>query len=329
MCSRIFAGTDHGYCVVRTCDWDTKLGALMDISIAGQERESLATPEYRRTAGWEVKFRTVGLCDNETFAGTVTEAVNERGLSASILYQEGCEAYYTRHKDSGAPAVNLHNLVGYLAENYASVNEALDALRQNLFQVAWKSTVIPPDHTEHGTLHGVHFSIQDKSGHIVLVQFGPDGQVIYDNLKGDDDIVVMTNEPLQPTMREFNAEVIKSEDLLGDISPKGRNQRLSFFLPQLKLQGLSPAQTEGRLSSLMDAAVVPFDVVDDGTGLPYPTQWKIQYNLKTLEFVFKNYDVNRQLRFSWQELDELKNPFQIDLIAQTEQLKPELELGVD
>lgn len=256
--------------------------------------------------------------EDKVFDSTIAESSNDQGLAASVLYQGGSENYYKKHIDNEAPAVNLHNIIGFVSENYSTVQEVLDGLKTKEFQITWKSTMHEKNSKAYGSLHGVHVSLQDKTGDIDLIQFGPKGQIIYDNHKGDKDINVMTNDPLVPEMRKENARIKDLYDLPAEIGPIGRSQRLSFYLNQQKLEGLSKNETEAKLSLVMDTAgAVPMDVTDPKTGLTYQTQIKMQYNLETGEYLYKNYSENREMRFSYDDIKNFKKPMKADLQKQT------------
>ena len=199
-CSRIVCSTTwHGVVVSRTLDWSETLGEIAEVSVIGPRSKS---GHYKNPAKWTVKYQTLSFVEPEVFENTTSEAINTVGLAASVLYMADSEKLQQTHKDNGAPAVNLNNLVSFLVENYATVQEALDAHAAGKWQAAWAETI----HVEGDAIHGLHFSLQDKTGHIALFQFTDVGEVIYDNRKGDEDIRVMTNDPLlwkQRVMQEY------------------------------------------------------------------------------------------------------------------------------
>ena len=318
-CSRIVVKTPgHGVIVSRTLDWQDPLGEIAEVSVVGQQRTTRSQGRYKNPAKWTVRYQTLNFVEPLVFDNTVSEAVSVEGVSASVLYMADSETLQQNHKDNGAPAVNLNNIVSFVAENFASVQEALDAKEAGKWQVAWAETI----HPKGDKIHGLHFSIQDKTGHIALFQYTDQGEVIYDNHKGDEDIVIMTNDPLlwkQRVMLEYLGE--ENVRLMGaDISPASRHQRLTAYL---KAQDFDPkltrAEIDGKVSMVMDSGgIVPWDVVDQGTGLGYPTHMKMQYHFDTGDISFKNYNVDEQMRFNIKDIVTFKQPMFADLMKNLE-----------
>ncbi|WP_074215723.1 linear amide C-N hydrolase [Halodesulfovibrio marinisediminis] len=316
-CSRIVVATPHhGVIVSRTLDWSKELGEIAEVSGVGQKRTTRnKSGHYANPATWTVKYQTLSFIEPKVFECTTSEAINEKGLSASVLYMADSEKIQQTHSDNEAPAVNLQNLVSYLVENNASVQEALDAKEAGKWQVAWAETI----HIKGEAIQGPHFSMQDKSGHIALFQFTDVGEVIYDSKKGDDDLNVMTNAPLlwkQRVMLEYvGKNNIRRMD--ADIHPYSRFQRLTAYLNAQQFDSkLSRAQVDAKISLVMDTGgSVPTDVKDESTGLSYETQVKIQYHFDTGDISFKNYQVDEQMRFNFKDIMKFKKPMFADLMG--------------
>jgi len=92
------------------------------------------------------------------FDYTTSEAINIAGLSSSILYRGDSEKLRQTHKDNGAPAVNLNNMVSFVVENYATVEESLDAHVAGKWQIAWAETM----HVEGDKIHGQYQGVDKK-----------------------------------------------------------------------------------------------------------------------------------------------------------------------
>lgn len=316
-CSRIVAITKgHGVVVSRTLDWSKTLGEIAEVSVVGQERATRSKGRYKNPAKWTVKYQTLSFVEPKVFDNTTSEAINTAGLAASVLYMSDSEKLQQNHKDNGAPAVNLNNLIGFLVENYASVQEALDAKRAGKWQAAWAETV----HIKGDKIHGLHFAMQDKTGHIALFQYTDMGEVIYDNKnKEDEDIKVMTNDPLLWKQRVFQ-EYVGKKNLRGmdaGISPSSRHQRLTAYLEAQKFDPkLSRANIDAKVTLVMDTGgSVPYDVIDPPTGLSYQTQMKIQYHFDTGDISFKSYHVDEQMRFNIKDITKFKKPMFADLMG--------------
>lgn len=60
--------------------------------------------------------------------------------------------------------------------------------------------------------------------------------------------------------------------------------------------------------------MVPWGVIDQKTGLSYPTHMKIRYHFDTGDISFKNYDVDEQMRFNIKDIAKFKQPMFADLM---------------
>ena len=319
-CSRIFVNTDFGECVVRTLDWDKKLGTVARVHSVGEARKTNPVTEYKNPAKWVVKHQSVSLEEHNVFHGTAAEAINDKGLSASVLYMEASKPFIADHKDTGAPAVNMADVVSFIVENYATVAEAKAAIDAGDWQIAWDSEL-----PEAGK-HGLHFSAHDKTGDIFLIQLNKGGKVVVHH--GEEDLRVMANEPLQQDHRRY-VEKFDLDDpnaarkIPATISSKDRNLRLIWTTRNQKnWKGLNWPQTEAKLQSTFDAgALVPQEVIDPNYGGTYTTWVQYIYNLESGSFKLRNLDTYTDIRFNMSDIAGFKTPMCADLTKQASEGK--------
>ena len=314
-CSRILVDTDHGQSVVRTLDWAQKLGTVAKVYPVGAERQSLAAPEYKKAATWTVKHQTVILQEHDVFHGTGAEAINDKGLSSSMLYMSPSAEFLDDYEDKGVPTVHMVDIVAYFAENFATVREAKKALEADEFQLGWNADL------NGSGKHGLHVSVQDKSGEVMLIQLNKGGRVVIHF--GRDDLKVMANAPLQQDHRKYVSQYdfskIETADLLNtSISSKDRNARLLWTTQNQKgWEGLTWAQTEGKLQSTFDAAaLVPQDVTDAATGDTYATWIQYVYNYENGSVKLRNLDTYSDIRFNMKDIAGFDKPICADLADQ-------------
>ena len=323
-CSRILVDTDHGNSVVRTLDWAQKLGTVAKVQPVGTERQSLAAPEYRNTANWTVKHQTVVLEEHDVFHGTAAEAINDKGLSSSMLYMSPSAEFLDDHKDAGVPTVHMVDAVAYFAENFATVKEAKAALESKQFQLGWNADL------NGSGKHGLHVSVQDKSGDVMLIQLNEGGKVVIHH--GQDDLKVMANAPLQQDHRAYVAQfdfdkVETANQLNTSISSRDRNARLLWTTQnQTGWEGLTWAQTEGKLQSTFDAAaLVPQDVVDPSTDETYATWIQYVYNYENGSVKLRNLESYSDIRFNLKDIASFNKPMCADLVEQANAGKLKVE----
>ena len=319
-CSRILMDTDHGQSVVRTLDWSQKLGTVAKVHPVGELRQSLAAPEYRKVAAWKVKHQTVVLEEHDVFHGTAAEAINDKGLSASMLYMAPSAEFLEDHQDKGVPTVHLVDAVAYFAENFANVQEAKEALESGKVQLGWNADL------NGAGKHGLHISVQDKSGDVILIQLNDGGKVVIHH--GQDDLKVMANAPLQQDHRDYVAQydfgkLETAGQLNTSISSRDRNARLLWTTQNQKSwNGLNWAQTEGKLQSTFDAAaLVPQEVTDADSGETYATWIQYVYNYENGSVKLRNLETYSDIRFNMEDIAKFDKPMCADLATQASEGK--------
>ncbi|MEX0334986.1 linear amide C-N hydrolase [Vibrio tubiashii] len=298
-CSRIIqnTGENHGISIARSYDWGgSELQSIAHAQVAGTERITRAVPEYKNAKTWTTKYNTVSFEEVETFHGTTGEAINTAGLSASMLYMDDSKAFINDIKDDGTPAVHLSDVVPYLVESFATVEEAVKAYEAGEFQIAFKTGIA-------GHKHGFHVSIQDKSGDIALIQLNEGGEMrLY---RGDvaSDLRVMANSPLQQDHRAYTAtfDMNDAEKLPGSISSRDRNVRGLYvtqntdWAPQANAEWID---VRGKLKAVFDFGnKVPQDVIDPTNNEGYATWETIVYSLESGAITYYNEGYAGQVSF--------------------------------
>lgn len=299
-CSRITLDTPHGVSTVRSLDWGDQLGNVTQVNPVGIERMSAETPSYAKTMAWETKYHSVAQREYDVFHGVTSDAINEKGLAASLLYMYDSQQFIKDYKDSGAPAVSFLNVIDYLVENYASVDEVAAAFNDNAFQIAWADGL-------HGTQHGLHISVQDKAGNIALFQLNKGGKMVMHRGDVKSDLRVMANAPLQQEHRAYVEKVdltdLAANDIPSSISSLDRNLRGLFNTSHITLEeGKSWAQTRGKLLSTFNAGnLVPQDLIDPVNGETYASWTQFVYNHDNGDFLFTNYDTREQIGYNFND----------------------------
>ncbi|MFO0865576.1 MAG: linear amide C-N hydrolase [Gemmataceae bacterium] len=110
------------------------------------------------------------------------EGVNEKGLSAHILYLAGVCDYGKR--DPKLEGIGVTQWVQYFLDNYATVAESVEAQKTFAFQI--DSLILP-----NGFPTLVHISLSDKSGDSAVIEYVAGKAKVYHDRR----FTVMTNEP--------------------------------------------------------------------------------------------------------------------------------------
>ena len=315
-CSRLImdGGDTHGVTVARSFDWGgSELQSIAKAYPKGVAVKAYDVPEYKNAASWTVKHHTVDYVEVETFHGTSGEAINDKGLSASLLYQNPSVEFVKDAADNGAPAVHMSQIVNYLVTQFATVEEAVNAFEANEFQTAWKTGI-------GGHQHGFHFSVQDKSGDIALFQLNEGGKMVVHRGDINSDLRVMANMPLRQDILAHaeNFDLNKAEELPSDISSPSRYLRGYHVTANAKLDPKADwADTRGKMKGYFDFGnKVPQDLIDPTNGESYATWETYIYNLETGNTTYYNEGNGSQININFAETTAFTKTMCADLFQQ-------------
>lgn len=316
-CSRLImdGGETHGVTIARSYDWGgSELQSMAQAVPVGTEIQSYEVPEYQNRASWTVKHHTINYVEVETFHGTTGEAINDKGLSASMLYQNPSKDFIKDADDNGAPAVHISNIINYLATQFATVEEAVTAFEAGEFQAAWKTGI-------GGHQHGFHFSVQDKSGDIALFQLNDGGKMVVHRGDINSDLRVMANAPLRQDVLEYSKQFDLNDatTLPGSISSGDRYMRGLHATANIELDGSADwVDVRGKMKGIFDFGnKVPQDLIDPTNGVSYATWETFVYNLETGNTTYYNEGNGSQLNIDFAETLAFNQPMCADIFGQS------------
>ena len=245
-CSRVLWNPGNGQVFVgRTQDWTERINTAFHVHPRGIERTGAVAENPHK---WTSKYGSLVLTGYDI--GT-HEGVNEKGLSAHILYLAGASDFGQR--DPKTEGIGIMQWAQYYLDNYASVAEAVEAQKTFTFQI--EPLILP-----NGFPTLVHVSLSDKSGDSAVIEYvGGKAQVYHDKR-----FTVMTNEPTYDKQIE-NLKQYRSfggdKPLPGERAPTDRFVRAAYYadgLPQPTSQGEGAAY----MFSVIRNVSVPFGKPD-------------------------------------------------------------------
>ncbi|GAX35677.1 linear amide C-N hydrolase [Nodularia sp. NIES-3585] len=264
-CTRaIYEFDDNSFITVRSMDWsDPNMSLSLWASLSGKQRVG-AHPERKGEAlTWESKYSSVVVC---CYGMATTDGMNEKGLVTNLHFLP--TAYYGEYNlEDGRPRLALSAWAQYVLDNYATVKEAVEDLKNEEFTLFTRS--IPflsqgenPGVAEKGKAIVLHLGISDADGDSAILQYvKKDGQSslnIYHAYEHDDEpkYRVMTNSPYEDQIeiieefkdkgwntQDFSWDALKTQTLGGTIVKEmtppmnGANIRFiraSFFTDMLE-----------------------------------------------------------------------------------------------
>jgi penicillin V acylase-like amidase (Ntn superfamily) len=176
-CSRVLWVAGDGQVFVgRTNDWTGKVDSAFRVFPRGIDRVGAVAKNPHK---WTSKYGSVILSGYDM--GT-HEGVNEKGLSAHVLYLADVADFGKR--DPKLEGIGIMQWAQYYLDNYATVAEAVEAQKKFAFQI--EPMVLP-----NGFPTMLHVSLSDKSGDSAVIEYiGGKAKVHHDKRYN-----VMTNDP--------------------------------------------------------------------------------------------------------------------------------------
>ncbi|MFZ9620533.1 MAG: linear amide C-N hydrolase [Prochlorococcaceae cyanobacterium] len=296
-CTRVlYSGSGNTVITGRSMDWHKDNSPSIWAMPRGMSRDGATGPSTKR---WTSKYGS--LVVSMYNIGTV-DGINEKGLVANTLYL--AESNYG--KPQGKPTLSIAAWAQYVLDNYASVNEAVKALRQEPFRIV--APLLPDGKPAQG-----HLSISDPSGDSAIVEY-VDGKVVIHHGK---QYTVMTNSPTydkQLALNSYWQGIGGSVFLPGTTRAADRFARASYLvkaIPTTKdanvisaVPGQSFAfQAMASVLGVMRSVSVPLGVSDPKQPNIASTLWRSTYDQKERILIFDSATAPSAF---WIKLDELK-----------------------
>ena len=213
-CTRtLYVGDGNLVLTGRTLDWDEDMYSNLWVFPAGMKRNGAAGGN---SIQWTSRYGSVVVSGYE--AGSA-DGMNEKGLAANLLYL--AESKYGS-PTAGRPSLSIVAWPQYVLDSYATVAEAVEALRKEPF------TVIAPT-LPNGAPAALHLSISDPSGDSAIFEY-VDGKLVIHHGK---QYAVMTNSPVydqQLALNDYWKEIGGTTFLPGTARAADRFVRASFLL---------------------------------------------------------------------------------------------------
>jgi penicillin V acylase-like amidase (Ntn superfamily) len=235
------------------------------------------------SVNWTSKYGSVVVSGYE--AGSA-DGMNEQGLVANILYL--AESNYGT-PDASKPKISIAAWAQYALDNFATVNEAVDALSKEPFQVI--APVLP-----NGDPAQLHLSISDSSGDSAIFEYLGGKLVIHHGKPYQ----VMTNSPKfddQLALNTYWREIGGQTFLPGTSRAADRFVRASYLLSVIPTtadanyikavpKGSYTNQAIASMMGVMRAVSVPLGISNSKEPNIASTLWRTLANQKDKIYFF-------------------------------------------
>ncbi len=273
MCTRIKYETGTGsYITGRGMDWNDPT-AKTDLWVfpKGMERDGGIGES---PIEWTSKYGSVVA----SFYGAASaDGINEKGLVGNVLYL--AEADYGDAAKTGKPTLSIGAWVQYILDNYATVAEAVAALKDEPFTIV--APLLP-----NGRAAAVHTALSDPSGDSAILEY-VDGKL---TIHHGPECAVMTNSPVYDQQIAINTywELIGGNRMLpGTINAADRYVRASYFL-ESSPKYEDPDMAVASMFSQMRSIGVPLGMADPDHPNISATLWRTVYDHDARRLYFES-----------------------------------------
>jgi choloylglycine hydrolase len=268
-CTRcLYRGPQETVVVARSMDWAEDPGTDLYSFPRGIRRDGAAGP---RSIAWTSKYGSV-VC---AFYGVSTvDGMNEKGLVADVLYL--VESDYGK-PDRQQPTLSIAAWAQYVLDHFATVAEAVDALRQEPFAII--APVLP-----NGVAGQGHLSLSDRTGDSAIFEYVGGKLRIHHGR----DYQVMTNSPIFDQQLALNTywEQIGGRAMLpGTSRAADRFVRASFYIKAIAPTD-DPRKSVAAVFSVIRGVSVPLGITTPGQPNIASTIWRTLYDQRNKVFYF-------------------------------------------
>ncbi|TYT61198.1 linear amide C-N hydrolase [Natrialba swarupiae] len=302
MCTRlVYVGDGDRVLTGRSMDWKEDIGTNIWALPRGIERDGAAGPN---SVSWTAEYGSVV---SSAYDVATTDGMNEAGLVANLLWLSESE-YPDWNGDE--PAMSISLWAQYVLDNFATVAEAVEHIREEEF-------VVVTDHVPgQDRLATLHLSLSDASGDSAVLEY-VDGELV---IHHDREYRVMTNSPTfekQLALAEYWAEVGGTVMLPGTNRPADRFVRARFYVDAIPRTEDRRTATAGVFSVVRNVSV-PYGISTPDEPHISSTRWRTVADHDDLVYYFESALMPNAF---WVELEEID----FSTGADTQQL----ELGPD
>ncbi len=283
-CVRIFLNNDPQQ-LISARNWDLYMddNARIVYFPRGIERKGGADSNATQ---WASKYASVAAL---SFNVGSSEALNEKGLGAGLLYLDG-----TIYEPADSrPTISNIALIQYVVDNFGTVADALQGLAK--LRVTSGSAG--------GREWPLHLVIDDTTGDSAIIEFVKGKPVILHGKQYN----VLSNEPsMDIQLANLKKYKLFGGDLAmpGDIDPQSRFVRAASYLKTVPKPANSDEAT-GYVTSVLRSVMVPFgaeDTNNSATEDKWPTRWSTISDHNRRRFYFLS---SLTQNIFWVDLDNL------------------------
>lgn len=272
-CTRVvYKGPNNTVLTGRTMDFSIEIPANQWIFPRGMKRSGEVG---ENSIEWVSKYGSLGV---STWDIAIADGMNEKGVVANLLWLVESN-YPTFNKEGEREGMAISLWAQYVLDNFATVSEAVEELRQESFAIV--SDFIPG--TDKFTT--VHLSISDATGDNAIFEYIEGKLVIHH----DPSYTVMTNDPpyeQQLAIAKYWENIPGKTFLPGSVTAADRFVRASFFINSIPQTDNTRVAVAGVFSVIRNVSV-PYGFEIEGYPNLSTTRWRAVADQKDLVYYFE------------------------------------------
>ncbi len=262
-CTRLVYHGANGHVVTaRSMDWKTDIVSNLWVLPRGMQRNGQTGPNSLQ---WTSKY---GSLITSGYDISTTDGVNEAGLNANLLWL--VESEYPPFEASSKPGLTIAAWAQYVLDNFATVQEAVDALAKEPF------TIVTDHIPGENRLTTLHLSMSDSSGDSAIIEYIDGKQVIHHSR----DYQVMTNSPTfdqQLAVNKYWQAVGGTTFLPGTNRAADRFARASFYVNAVP-KSEDPNMALASVLSVIRNVSVPYGLTTPEEPNISSTRWRTVFD---------------------------------------------------
>lgn len=272
-CTRlVYHGHDGHVITARSMDWKSDITTNLWVFPRGMARNGLTGPN---SIAWTSKYGSVVASGYDI---STTDGVNEAGLNANLLWL--VESEYPKFDSKGKPGLTIAAWAQYVLDNFATVQEAVDALSKEPFTIV--SDQVPGENR----LATLHLSMSDATGDSAIVEYVDGKQVIHHSRQYQ----VMTNSPLfeqQLALNTYWQQIGGTVMLPGTNRAADRFARASFYVNAIP-KNQSPDRALASIFSVIRNVSVPYGLNTPEEPNISSTRWRTVFDHQRKLYFFES-----------------------------------------
>lgn len=257
----------------RTMDFSIDIPANLWVLPRGIERTGQAGPNSIK---WTARYGSVVATSWDIAS---PDGMNEKGLVANMLWLVQSE-YPAFDKAGDQKGLTIAAWAQYMLDNFATVDEAVKAMREEPFVVV---TDFIPGTDKFTTCH---LSLSDATGDSAIFEYIKGNLVIHHSR----DYRVMTNDPIYEEQLAIQGYW---DDIPGTVFLPGTNRATDRFVRASYYLKAIPQTSDAKIAtasvfSLIRNTSVPYGISTDNQPHISSTRWRVVADHKRLLYYFEN-----------------------------------------